>query len=157
LLAPAILNLREHLEKRDDLLGQTSHNLALLLEQVIADKARLVDDAVLRVQRELTYQMTAGRVDVKRIEQILLSEQKQLPEIDAIRITNAAGDVIFGKGVAPDAAVSYADREFFQQHQKHISEMQVITSATISDIENISTVIDQINNVIIGIVTAVEE
>jgi PAS domain S-box-containing protein len=115
-----------HTQYQNNLI-ETSHNLALLLEQVIADEARLLDDAVLRVQRELTYQMAAGRVDIERIEQILSSEQKQLPEIDAIRITNAAGDVIFGKGVAPGVVVSYADREFFQKHQRHTVSDLIIT------------------------------
>jgi PAS domain S-box-containing protein len=108
-------------------LTESSRNLALLLEQVIADKARLIDDAVLRVERELTYQMAVGRVDIQRIEQILSSEQKQLPEIDAIRITNAAGDVIIGKGVAPGSAFSYADREFFRQHQQRAVSDLIIT------------------------------
>lgn len=108
-------------------LNVTSHNLALLLEQCIIDQVRLIDDAVLRVERELDYQMKAGRVDVQRIEQILSSEQKQLPEIDAIRITNASGDVIFGKGIAPGSTVSYADREFFQKHKVHSISDLIIT------------------------------
>ena len=108
-------------------LNETSHNIALLLEQCIVDKVRLIDDAVLRVERELAYQIAAGQNDIKRIERVLSSEQKQLPEIDAIRITNAAGDVILGKGVTAGVAVSYADRDFFQKHKEHAISDLIIT------------------------------
>ncbi len=118
-------------------LNETSLNLARLLEQCVTDKVRLIDDAILRVERELDYQMKAGRVDVQRIEQILSSEQKQLPEIDAIRITNAAGDVIFGKGLAPGSTVSYADREFFQKHKEHILSDLIITEPLIGKVSGI--------------------
>ena len=108
-------------------LKETSNNLALLLEQCISDKVRLIDDAVLRVERQLTYQITAGQIDLERIEQVLSSEQQQLPEIDAIRITNAGGEVILGKGVVAGKVVSYADRSFFQQHKGHLQSDLIIT------------------------------
>lgn len=83
-------------------LDVTSHNLAQLLDHSIADNARFIDDAVVRVKRALELQLTAGGVDIKHLQQLLDSEQKQLPEIEAIRITNTAGDVVFGKGVVPE-------------------------------------------------------
>jgi PAS domain S-box-containing protein len=119
-----LVNSRAHYE--DDL-KMTGHNLVQLLEQCIADKARLIDDAVERVERELDRQMAAGSIDVTRLEQLLESEQVQLPEIDAIRITNAAGDVRWGKGVVSGVAVSYADREFFKSHREHTKSDLIIT------------------------------
>lgn len=45
-----------------------SHNLAQLLEQRVADKARLVDDAVVRVQRELEQQLRAGGIKSDQLQ-----------------------------------------------------------------------------------------
>lgn len=96
-----------------------SHNLAQLLEQHLADKARLVDDAVVRVERELEQQLRAGGPDTGRLQSLLSREQEQLPEIDAIRVTNARGDVLWGKGIVTGVSASYADRDFFAAHQEN--------------------------------------
>lgn len=96
-----------------------SHNLAQLLEQRVADKARLVDDAVVRVERELEHQLRSGGIDGVRLHSRLSLEQEQLPEIDAIRVTNARGYVLWGKGVVAGGNASYADRDFFSAHQNN--------------------------------------
>nr|WP_321464878.1 PAS domain S-box protein [uncultured Desulfobulbus sp.] len=103
-------------------LSVTGHNLVQLLEQRIADKARLVDDAVVRVERELTDQLQEGRIDKVRLVQQLHREQEQLPEIDAIRITDEKGDVLWGKGVVAGKRASYADRPFFKMHHQQPHE-----------------------------------
>lgn len=119
-----LINSRAHYQ---DNISRTSHNLAQLLQQSIADKARLIDDALVRVERELDRQMRDGGMDHQRIEQLLDSEQKQLPEIDAIRITNAQGEVILGKGVVPGVHANYADRDFFLQHQEQAKRELIVT------------------------------
>ena len=93
----------------------SSNNLVHLLEQNVTEKARLIDDALQRIQRELEQQLKKGGLDSERLQQILLSEQAQLPEVEGIRISNAQGDVFLGKGVSADSKVTYADRDFFQK------------------------------------------
>ena len=108
-------------------LSVTGHNLVQLLEQRIADKARLVDDAVVRLEREIEDQLKVGAIDPERLQKRIDQEQAQLPEIDAIRITNARGDVLWGKGVQPGNLASYADRSFFKMHQLRNSQEPLVT------------------------------
>ncbi|MGD9948161.1 MAG: PAS domain S-box protein [Desulfobulbus sp.] len=108
-------------------LSVTGHNLVKLLEQRIADKARLVDDAVVRVERELEEQLKAGKIDSEQLLRHLRLEQEQLPEIDAIRVTNAQGEVLWGKGVVPGIHASYADRAFFKAHQERRTPEPIVS------------------------------
>ena len=119
-----LVNSHRH---QEEFLKVTGENLVTLLGQAIEDKARLVDDAVVRVERALERQLRDGGIDSKRLEQVLALEQQQLPEIDGIRVTNAEGAVLFGKGVTADTKVSYADRHFFQQHKARQQDGLIIT------------------------------
>jgi PAS domain S-box-containing protein len=121
-----LMNSRAHYR---DGLNAGVHNVGQLLEQRIADKARLIDNAVVRVERELSRQRAQGGIDVERLEQLLDSEQRELPEINAIRVTDADGLVCWGKGVGPGAMVgaSYADRAFFQRHRANPGQGLIIT------------------------------
>jgi hypothetical protein len=105
----AVIFLVESHTHYEDGLKTSAHNLVRLLEERIADRARLIADAVARIDRELDRQMASGSIDAVRLEQLLDSELARLPEIDAIRVTNAAGDVRWGKGVGPGATCSYMD------------------------------------------------
>jgi PAS domain S-box-containing protein len=112
---------------QQEILQVTGNNLVKLLERSIADKARLVDDAVTRVERALERQLRAGGIDKNRLEQVLDLEQEQLPEIEAIRITNTVGDVLWGRGVTEETKASYADRDFFHQLRDQIQDILVVT------------------------------
>ncbi len=115
---------RAHYHERH---SANSKNLARLLAQSVSDKARMVDDAVVRVRRELERQLYGGFLDFQTLSHLLNSEERQLPDIDGIRITNAAGEVVFGKGFEPGMATSYADRAFFVRHRQHLSREVIVT------------------------------
>ena len=119
-----VLNSRLQIQEDMQVSG---HNLTQLLERCIADQARLVNDAVVRVQRELNAQLIAGGLDHERIAMVLASEQSQLPEINAIRVTNANGEVIAGKGVVAGINSSYADRDFFSRHRQLAQDELIIS------------------------------
>ncbi|MDD2464101.1 MAG: PAS domain S-box protein [Desulfobulbus sp.] len=119
-----LLHSRSHFLEGLSVVG---HNLVQLLEQRIADKARLVDDAVVRVERELEEQLRGGAIDPQRLQWLLNLEQEQLPEIDAIRVTNAQGKVIWGKGVISTVNATYADRAFFKAHQEKHTHESIVT------------------------------
>ena len=127
LLATFLFNGRLHIQ--DDM-RSTGHNLAQLLERCIADQARLVDDAVVRVQHAVHGQLAAGGLDSDRLTRVLAAEESQLPEINAIRITNATGEVIAGKNVVAGINSSYADRPFFVRHRQ-LSHDELIVSEPI--------------------------
>lgn len=129
-----VLGSRHHYR---DNLKRTAHNLTLLLEQSIADKARLIDDALVRVERELDSQMQAGGMDRARIERLIASEEEQLPEINAIRIANAQGEVVLGKGVVPSVDASYADRDFFAAHRERQERGLIVTPPLLGKLSGI--------------------
>ena len=138
----------------------TGHNLAQLLEQVVADKARLVADAVARVENDLEQQLAAsGKLNHGRIEQLLQREMAQLPELDAIRIADKAGNVILGKEVHPSTPLNWLDRDFFQHlHQHQIKELivsePVISKHTEKWIVSFSRSYRTPNNDFAGVVSA---
>ncbi len=120
-----------------DNLQRTAHNLTLLLERGIADKARLIDDALVRIERELDRQMQGGGMNRARIERLVASEEGQLPEINAIRITNAQGEVVLGRGVVPGVNASYADRDFFVAHRERMDRSLIISPPLLGKVSGI--------------------
>ena len=136
-IALAIVTVLGSRQQYRDNLKRTAHNLTLLLEQGIADKARLIDDALVRVERELDRQMQAGGMDRVRIERFITSEEEQLPEINAIRIANAQGEVIVGKGVVPGVNASYADRDFFVAHRERKERGLIVTPPLLGKVSGI--------------------
>ncbi len=129
-----------------------------------AENARAISEDAVKQSHLTTVKMTALGESARKVGSVTeviteISEQTNLLALNATIEAARAGEA--GKGFA---VVANEIKELARQTaaatvdiKNQISEMQVTTSATISDIENISTVIDQINNVIIGIATAVEE
>lgn len=126
-LAVALFSLLHSRAQSLQAMQETSHNLAQLLEQRIAGKARLVDDAVVRVERELECQLHSGGIDAGSLLLRLGQEQERLPEIDAIRVTNPQGEILWGKGIAPGVKASYADRAFFKAHLESHSHVSIVS------------------------------
>ena len=111
-----------------EMAATNGRNLARLLDHIVADKVRLVADSVDRVVRELEREiMVEGRIDGQRINHLLEAEQVQLPEIDALRITDRSGLVILGKGAEQSPGTSWADRDFFHLHQDQPTRELIIS------------------------------
>jgi len=103
---------RQYEEVRD-----TTGNLANLLQQNIADSAQRIDLGLQIIADVLEHQLSKGAIDEKSIDKLLKLQQPRYPEVDAFRITNAAGEVILGDPGRSQRQHSYADREFFQTLQ----------------------------------------
>ena len=129
-----------------------------------AEKARSISEGAVK-QSQLTSEKMAhlgesaqkiGRVTETITE---ISEQTNLLALNATIEAARAGEA--GKGFA---VVANEIKELARQTaeatvdiKNQISEMQTTTTTTVEDIEKISAVINEINNVINGIATAVEE
>jgi diguanylate cyclase (GGDEF)-like protein/PAS domain S-box-containing protein len=112
--------------------GGVAHteNLANLLEQNIAGSARMVDFALQEVVDELQRQLGRGErgvLDDAAVNAILAAQDARLPEVDAFRVANAQGEVLWGKGVVRQPHVSYADRDFFAAHRAAGSPRLIVT------------------------------
>ena len=129
-----------------------------------AEKARAISESAVKQSRLTSQKMAVLGESAKKIGRVTetiteISEQTNLLALNATIEAARAGEA--GKGFA---VVANEIKELARQTaaatvdiKNQISEMQTTTTTTVEDIEKISAVIIEINNVINGIATAVEE
>lgn len=129
-----------------------------------AEKARSISEAAVRQSQHTSEKMTILGESARKIGRVTetiteISEQTNLLALNATIEAARAGEA--GKGFA---VVANEIKELARQTadatvdiKERINEMQETTSATVADIEEITGVIAEINNMINGIATAVEE
>jgi methyl-accepting chemotaxis protein len=129
-----------------------------------AEKARAITESAVTQSRQTSEKMNALGDSARKIGRVTetiteISEQTNLLALNATIEAARAGEA--GKGFA---VVANEIKELARQTaeatidiKNQISDMQATTATTVEDIEKISTVIVEINNVINGIATAVEE
>jgi methyl-accepting chemotaxis protein len=129
-----------------------------------AEKARAITDGAVKQSRQTSEKMAVLGESARKIGRVTetiteISEQTNLLALNATIEAARAGEA--GKGFA---VVANEIKELARQTaaatvdiKNQIGEMQSTTATTVEDIEKISAVIAEINNVINGIATAVEE
>ena len=129
-----------------------------------AEKARSISEEAVKQSHLASEKMAVLGESARKIGRVTetiteISEQTNLLALNATIEAARAGEA--GKGFA---VVANEIKELARQTaaatvdiKNQISEMQTTTSTTVEDIEKISAVIAEINNVINGIATAVEE
>jgi PAS domain S-box-containing protein len=88
-------------------------NLAKTLDSEIAGAIKVEDVALLALIDEYKRQLAKGSVDRAAIDAFIARTRARLPEIDAMRITNAEGILVYGSGVTPGSRVNLSDRPHF--------------------------------------------
>jgi hypothetical protein len=106
---------------------ETTANLAALLEENIANSFHRLDLALLTLCDALEDAAREGRLDDAAIDALLKTHGERHPEVDAFRVSNRGGEVLWGKGVDRAAPASYADREFFPLHRASPGERMIAT------------------------------
>ncbi len=129
-----------------------------------AEKARAISEGAVKQSRQASEKMAALGESARKIGRVTetiteISEQTNLLALNATIEAARAGDA--GKGFA---VVANEIKELARQTaeatvdiKNQIGDMQQTTAASVADIEKISEIIVEINNVINGIATAVEE
>ena len=129
-----------------------------------AEKARSISESAVQQSKVTSEKMAHLGESARKIGRVTetiteISEQTNLLALNATIEAARAGEA--GKGFA---VVANEIKELARQTaeatvdiKNQISEMQSTTTTTVEDIEKISAVINEINNVINGIATAVEE
>jgi len=102
-------------------------NLATLLEKNIANTSRRIDLTLLAVIDELERHAARGSLDDTAIVRLLERHETRMPELDGIRLANARGEVLWGKGVNRSRPASWADRGFFAAHRDRPGERLFIS------------------------------
>ncbi|MCM0083627.1 ATP-binding protein [Geomonas sp. Red32] len=101
---------RQYLERA----AQDSKNLSEALGYSITGLVDTIDVALLAAVDEAEREIAAGGIKPSDFSRHLSRLQERLPEVVALRMANARGDLIYGAGV-PDGHFTLADRPFFQQ------------------------------------------
>lgn len=149
-----------------NMIASSTEELTATVKEIAesAEKARSISEGAVKQSRITSKKMGELGESAKRIGRVTetiteISEQTNLLALNATIEAARAGEA--GKGFA---VVANEIKELARQTaaatvdiKDQISEMQTTTTTTVEDIEKISAVIDEINNVINGIATAVEE
>jgi PAS domain S-box-containing protein len=115
----------------------TTASIAHVLERNIAGTARTIDLTLLAIVDEMERQLMHGSLDSEATNRFLTLRGERLPEIDAIRATNAKGDVLWGKGVSAATPQSYADRDFFVAHREHAESRLIVSKPILGRVSNL--------------------
>jgi len=94
-----------------------SRNIAAAASGNIGFAFDKVDVALRVVVDELEHSLREGGIRPEQVNAFIRRQKQYVPEIDAIRATNAAGEVVLGQGTGAGSTASYADRDFFTRHK----------------------------------------
>jgi PAS domain S-box-containing protein len=133
-VAFAVQSLLTSREKTLQQVKTTTANLAALLETNLSDTARRIDLSLLGIVDELEHRAKDGELNDAAVERLLKSHRARMPEVDAFRVSDAQGQVIWGDEKIRDKPHSYADREFFQQHRANPGEQLIVSEPLLARI-----------------------
>ena len=92
-----------------------TQNLGALLEQHLAGIIDKVDLGLLAVCDEYAHELATGGLHEPTFRAFIARHQSRVPELEAIRTTDASGELQHGDGITPEARASLADRPYFEQ------------------------------------------
>jgi PAS domain S-box-containing protein len=116
-ISVSVNKLLDHKKRTEEEVVGTTSNLAALLEINIADSVSRIDLGLRDMGDTLESQSKEGHIDATQVEKTLDVLLKRHPEVDAFRVTDHQGKLLWGKGVIPATTINYADRPFFIEHQ----------------------------------------
>lgn len=135
-----VQSLRSSRERMEEEVRVNGRNLAELLEANLAASARGIDLALHNIVDALEHQLVDGALADGAIERLLGMQQRRLPEVDAFRVSNEKGDVLWGKGVVRASPVSYADRDFFARHRSAPGRDMIVTEPLLGRVSKIDVI-----------------
>ena len=91
----------------------TTRTITQILEANINAVISKVDLALLAVSDEAERQLASGIISKSSLDSFIGREHSRLPELEAFRATNAAGEAIFGPSANPVRTISLAHRDYF--------------------------------------------
>ena len=104
-----------------------SRNLAAAVSGNIGSTFEKVDVALRVVADELERSLREGGIRAGQANDFIRRQQLYVPEIDAIRVANAAGAVFLGPGTGAGTNASYGDRDFFAAHRTNPDAGLIVT------------------------------
>ncbi|SDI83954.1 PAS domain S-box protein [Propionivibrio dicarboxylicus] len=123
-----------------DQLQIVTTNLVELLESNISESARNIDLALQNIADSLEYAGRDHEIPDAFVESLLARQLARHPEVDAFRVSDAKGDVLWGKGVIRSKPATYADRDFFREHRKQPGQRLIITEPIMGRVSKIRVI-----------------
>nr|WP_315241096.1 sensor domain-containing diguanylate cyclase [uncultured Albidiferax sp.] len=110
LTADSLYLSRRHAEQRA---ATQTHNIANALDQTVSSDVEKVDLALLTAVDELERQLGDKGLDEAAMQAFLLRLEQRLPQVEAVRVAQADGLVVLGRGLNKAEGATWADRDFF--------------------------------------------
>jgi PAS domain S-box-containing protein len=136
-IAIGVQSLRYSRERTVEQVRNATTNLAELLENNISESAQRIDLALLNIVDSLEHRMARHTMTDAEIEHTLAVHKERLPEVDAFRVSNVKGDVLWGKGVDRAAPATYADRPFFAEHLARPGQAMIVSEPVLGRVSKI--------------------
>jgi PAS domain S-box-containing protein len=96
-----------------------TQNLTQAIGQSVSSSITKIDLALQGVVDALEHQLATGGIEARGMDTLFAKYLRRLPELEAVRVADASGRVILGKGVSKDKPASWADREYFIYLREH--------------------------------------
>ena len=124
-------------ERSIDQVRGNAGNLAALLELNVADSVKRIDLGLLSIVDVLESLSEEALLSDEVIERLLQLHLERHPAVDAFRVSNQRGELIWGRGVDRAAPVSLADRPFFAEHQAHPGQQLIVAEPVLGRVSKI--------------------
>ncbi len=135
-LALVALWLSHSRQQDEKMASVVTQNLTQVLANQIGESIGKTDITLLAVTEEYLRQRATGRVNGQALNVHIERARARLPEIDALRITAASGELAYGTGVMPGANISLADRPHFIRLRDDPKAGLVFSKPQISRVNN---------------------
>jgi PAS domain S-box-containing protein len=96
-----------------------SQNIAGAIDQNLSSSIEKIDLAMRTVADELEHQLATGGINEASVISFIARQEQRLPEVEAFRVANADGLVIFGKGLNKSERLNWTDRDYYIYHRDH--------------------------------------
>ena len=132
-----IQSLQASRERTVDQVRENAGNLAALLELNVTDSVKRIDLGLLSIVDVLESLSQDLLHNEEVIERLLQLHLERHPAVDAFRVTNQHGELIWGRGVNRAAPVSLADRPFFSEHRAHPGQQLIVAEPALGRVSKI--------------------
>ncbi|MGE5478480.1 MAG: ATP-binding protein [Bacteroidales bacterium] len=111
------LSMHQSLLHYEQTATTASRNLAQTTEQYVADLIEKIDYLLFDTVAEVEEQLRNGQLDQAKVNTFINERQSLLVPLEAIRIADDSGQVIFGSAPSTSVPRNLSDRDYFMQQR----------------------------------------
>ncbi len=119
----------------------TTRNLAAVIESNLVNAIRRVDLALLVLLNSHESELISGNIDTLALNRSIDQLRAQIPEVEAIRLTNAEGFLTYGIDVDRNTRINLSDRPHFQYLRDTPNAVLVVSKPLISRVNKQSVIV----------------